>query len=354
MENLKVIKTQQPKTKNLTNLGFGRIFTDHMFIMDYTAGKGWHDPRIEPYGSLNVDPSSSVLHYGQGVFEGLKAYRNQEGEIQLFRPEANFARLNRSAKSVCIPQFDEELALEHLKALLQLEKDWVPSEPETSLYIRPYIIATEAFLGVDPSQNYKFIIILSPVGAYYPEGFKPVKIMVEEKYVRAVRGGLGAAKTMANYAASLLAGEEAKHKGFNQVLWLDGINQKYVEEVGTMNIFFQIDGVVITPPLGGSILAGITRDSVLEILKSWNIPVKEERISIDEVFQAYHDGKLEEVFGTGTAAVISPVSELSYRGEKALIGNYSEDSLVTKLYNYLLAVQYGTEEDLFNWVQKID
>jgi len=334
-------------------LGFGKIFTDHMFVMDYTEDKGWHDPRIVPYGSLSVDPSASVLHYGQGVFEGLKAYRNKEGEIQLFRPEANFARLNRSAEKLCIPQFDEELALKYLKALLKMEKDWVPSEPETSLYIRPYIIATEAFLGVNPSQNYKFIIILSPVGAYYPEGFKPVKIMVEEKYVRAVRGGLGEAKTMANYAASLLAGEEANKKGFSQVLWLDGINQKYVEEVGTMNIFFKIDGEVITPPLLGSILPGITRDSVIKILKSWNIPVKEERISIDEVFQAYKNGKLEEVFGTGTAAVISPVSELVYKGETALVDNYDDESLVTKLYNYLLGIQYGTEEDQFNWVQKL-
>jgi branched-chain amino acid aminotransferase len=353
MENLKIIKTQQPKIKNLTDLGFGKIFTDHMFVMDYTEDKGWHDPRIVPYGSLSVDPSASVLHYGQGVFEGLKAYRNKEGEIQLFRPEANFARLNRSAEKLCIPQFDEELALKYLKALLKMEKDWVPSEPETSLYIRPYIIATEAFLGVNPSQNYKFIIILSPVGAYYPEGFKPVKIMVEEKYVRAVRGGLGEAKTMANYAASLLAGEEANKKGFSQVLWLDGINQKYVEEVGTMNIFFKIDGEVITPPLLGSILPGITRDSVIKILKSWNIPVKEERISIDEVFQAYKNGKLEEVFGTGTAAVISPVSELVYKGETALVDNYDDESLVTKLYNYLLGIQYGTEEDQFNWVQKL-
>lgn len=353
MENLKIIKTQQPKIKNLTDLGFGKIFTDHMFVMDYTEDKGWHDPRIVPYGSLSVDPSASVLHYGQGVFEGLKAYRNKEGEIQLFRPEANFARLNRSAEKLCIPHFDEELALKYLKALLKMEKDWVPSEPETSLYIRPYIIATEAFLGVNPSQNYKFIIILSPVGAYYPEGFKPVKIMVEEKYVRAVRGGLGEAKTMANYAASLLAGEEANKKGFSQVLWLDGINQKYVEEVGTMNIFFKIDGEVITPPLLGSILPGITRDSVIKILKSWNIPVKEERISIDEVFQAYKNGKLEEVFGTGTAAVISPVSELVYKGETALVDNYDDESLVTKLYNYLLGIQYGTEEDQFNWVQKL-
>lgn len=353
MEDLKVIKAQHLKTKNLTNLGFGRIFTDYMFVMDYSEGKGWHDPRIEPYGNLSMDPSACVLHYGQGIFEGLKAYRTEDGEIQLFRPQENFKRLNRSAKSLCIPEFDEKLALEHLKALLRLEKDWVPSEPDTSLYIRPYIISTEAFLGVNPSKNYKFIIILSPVGAYYPEGFKPVKILVEEKYVRAVRGGLGEAKTMANYAASLLAGEEAKHKGFTQVLWLDGINQRYVEEVGTMNIFFKIDGVVYTPPLLGTILPGITRDSVLKILRSWDITVKEERISIEEVFQSYQNGKLEEVFGTGTAAVISPVSELSYKGDKALVDNYTEESLVTKLYNHLTGIQYGTIKDQFGWIQKL-
>lgn len=354
MEDLKIILNKQPKTKNLTNLEFGRTFTDHMFMMEYSEEKGWYNPRIVPYENLSMDPSSCVLHYGQGIFEGLKAYRKQNDEIQLFRPEDNFSRLNRSARSLCIPQFDEQKVLQYLKVLLQIEKDWVPGDFGTSLYIRPYIIATDHFLGVDPSLNYRLIIILSPVGAYYPEGFKPVKILVEEKYVRAIRGGLGEAKTMANYAAGLLAGKEAKQKGYNQVLWLDGIQQEYIEEVGTMNIFFKIDGIVVTPPLNGTILPGITRDSVIKILKGWNIPIEEKTISIEDIIKASQEGILEEMFGSGTAAIISPISELAYQDHKITVENYDENSLVTKLYNYLIGIQYGLEKDPFGWVVKLN
>ncbi|MDK2824555.1 MAG: branched-chain amino acid aminotransferase [Clostridia bacterium] len=353
MEKLIINKTTSPKEKPACISSFGTIFTDHMVVMEYTKDKGWHNLRIEPYGPVALDPSACVLHYGQGVFEGLKAYKTKEGKVQLFRARDNFERLNRSCRKVCIPEVDVDLLMLALSELLKLEYDWIPNQEGTSLYIRPFIIASEAFLGVRPAIQYKLFIILSPVGAYYPEGLKPVKILVEEKYVRAVRGGLGEAKTMANYAASLLAAEEAKQKGFSQVLWLDGVERKYVEEVGTMNIFFKINGTVITPALNGSILPGITRDSVIKVLKKWGIPVEERRISIDEVVSASQDGSLEEIFGTGTAAVISPVGKMSYNNEEILLDNYDSNSLAIKLYNYITGLQYGTESDEFNWVKNI-
>lgn len=350
MNELKVIKATNLKEKPEKVTGFGKLFTDYMFVMDYEQGEGWHNPRIEPYKPVMMDPGSSVLHYGQGIFEGLKAYKTAEGKVQMFRPKDNFLRLNRSAEKLCIPQIDVDFVLDALHKLIELEKEWIPTEEGTSLYVRPYIVATESFLGVRPAFNYKLFIILSPVAAYYPEGLKPVKILVESNYVRAVRGGLGEAKTMANYAASLLAAQEANKKGFTQVLWLDGVEQKYVEEVGTMNIFFKIAGEVITPSLDGSILPGITRDSVIKVLKEWNVPVSERKISIDEVVEAYKKGTLEEVFGTGTAAVISPVGELTYKDTKMELKDLGADSTAHKIYDYLTAIQYGKEKDLFNWV----
>lgn len=335
-----------------SNLGFGTIFTDHMFNMDYSPEKGWHNPRIEPYDAIEMDPSTMVLHYGQGVFEGLKAYRTPDS-IRLFRPRDNFKRLNNSNRLLRIPEFDESGALDALKQLLRLEEKWVPGEPGTSLYIRPTIIAMDPFLGVRASFTYRFFIILSPVGAYYPEGFNPVKIWVSEDHVRAVRGGVGEAKTMGNYAASLFAGDQAHDKGYTQVLWLDGVERKYVEEVGSMNIFFVIGDELITPDLTGSILPGITRDSVISLARHWGMKVSERLVSIDEVFRAQADGTLQEVFGSGTAAVISPVGELKY-GEKIIrIGEGRVGPVAQKLYDAITDIQYCKGEDPMGWVEVV-
>ncbi len=336
-----------------TNLGFGTIFTDHMFNMDYDPDNGWHNARIEPYAPIRMEPSTLVLHYGQAVFEGLKAYRTDSGAIQLFRPKDNFKRLNRSAQMLCIPEIDVDFVFNALRELLRIEKDWVPSAPETSLYIRPTIIAMDPYVGVRASFTYRFFIILSPVGAYYPEGFNPVKIWVTKDHVRAVRGGVGSAKTAANYAASLYAGEEAHKQGYTQVLWLDGIELKYVEEVGSMNIFFVIDGELITPMLNGSILPGITRDSVIALAKQWNQKVTERRISIDEVIEANASGKLQEIFGSGTAAVISPVGEMKY-GDKILsVGGGGVGPMAKKLFTALTDIQYGRAEDPMGWIERL-
>ncbi len=355
MNNIRIVKTQTPKPKPKKHeLGFGTIFTDHMFVMDYNPEKGWNDPRIVPYGPISAEPSMMVFHYGQAIFEGLKAYRNIDGDIVIFRPMDNIARLNRSAQRLCIPQVDETLVWEALKKLLEMEKEWVPSGKGTALYIRPFIIATDPYLGVRPSRTYKFFIILSPVGSYYAEGLDPVKIYVTDKYVRAVKGGLGYTKAAANYAASLYAAEEAKKKGYTQVLWMDGCNHKYVEEVGTMNIFFRINGVLVTPSLeGGSILGGITRDSVITLCRSMGYNVVERLISIDEVFVAHKEGILDDVFGTGTAAVISPVGELSWNDQIIKINEGKMTEFSKTIYNKLTGIQYGSEEDKFNWVKKI-
>jgi branched-chain amino acid aminotransferase len=348
---LTITKCDALKSKpDPSKLGFGTLFTDHMFSMDYDREKGWHSPRIEPYGPLVMDPATMVLHYGQGVFEGLKAYRTASGTVQLFRPQENFRRLNRSCRLLCIPGFDEDFALDALMQLLRLEIDWVPAAPETSLYIRPTILATDPFLGVRASHTYRFFIILSPVGAYYPEGFNPVRIWVTEDHVRAVRGGIGEAKTLGNYAASLLAGQKAHDAGFTQVLWLDGVERKYVEEVGSMNIFFVIDDEVITPKLNGSILPGITRDSVLAIAKKWGLTVSEEQIAIDEVVEAQKTGRLQEIFGTGTAAVISPVGVLHCGGQDYVIANQEVGPLARRLYDTITDLQYGRRKDEMGWI----
>jgi branched-chain amino acid aminotransferase len=342
-------KTLKPKPDE-TKLGFGTLFTDHMFSMDYAAGKGWHSPRIEPYAPIPMDPATMVLHYGQGVFEGMKAYRTAAGRIQLFRPLDNFKRLNRSNDILCIPRIDEAFALEALKELLRLEKEWVPREPETSLYIRPTIYAADPYLGVRASHTYRFFIILSPVGAYYPEGFNPVKILVEKARVRAVPGGTGEAKTIGNYAASLLAGQKAHEAGFTQVLWLDGVERRYVEEVGSMNIFFVIAGELVTPALQGSILPGITRDSVLALGRRWGLKVSERRIAIDEVLQAAEQGTLEEVFGSGTAAVISPVGLIRCGDQEITVGGGKVGPLAKRFYQTITDIQYGRAEDPMGWV----
>jgi branched-chain amino acid aminotransferase len=355
MQKITIERTQTPKQKpeDQSKLGFGNYFTDHMFLMNYDLGQGWHDPRIVPYGPIALEPSAMCLHYGQEVFEGLKAYRAKDGGILMFRPDQNMARMNKSNERLCIPAFDEELAIEAMKQLVQLDEDWIPTAEGTSLYIRPFIFAVDAHVGVHPGHHLIFCIILSPVGAYYPEGLNPVRIYVEQNYVRAVKGGMGFAKTGGNYASSLKAQNEAAEAGYTQVLWLDGCERKYVEEVGTMNVFFIIDNEVITPALQGSILAGITRMSCIEILRSWGMKVTERAISIEEIAQAADEGRLNEAFGSGTAAVISPIGELKW-GDKNMIINTGKIGAVSqKLYDALTGIQWGTTPDTFGWTLKI-
>ena len=351
---LTITKADQLKTKpDDSKLSFGTIFTDYMFNMDYNPQDGWHNPRIEPYAPIEMDPATMMLHYGQGVFEGLKAYRTGTGAVQLFRPRDNLKRMNNSSCLLCIPQIDENLSLGFLKELLTIEKDWVPSAPGTSLYIRPTIIATDPFLGVRASHTYRFFIILSPVGAYYAEGFNPVKIWVTRHHVRAVRGGVGEAKTPGNYAASLYAGEQAHKHGYTQVLWLDGIEQEYIEEVGAMNIFFVINGELITPMLNGSILPGITRDSVIGLAKMWGIKVSERKIGISEVMDVHASGKLDEIFGSGTAAVISPVGEIKYGDTVITVRDGKVGAMAKRFYKELTDIQYGRTKDPAGWIEPI-
>ena len=356
MLDIKIEKTKNPKQKPEKGhpLPFGKIFTDHMFIMNYTEGQGWHDPRIVPYQKISLEPSAMVFHYSQAMFEGLKAYLSEKGEHVLFRPDMNAKRANRSNERLCIPKIPEEDFVQAVKAVVKVDEDWIPTDPGTSLYIRPFIIATDEFLGVKPSKTYLFLIILSPSGVYYANGLDPVAIWIEDDYVRAVRGGIGEAKTGGNYAASLIGQVKANREEYEQVLWLDGVERKYIEEVGSMNIFFKIDGKVITPQLNGSILPGITRDSVITLCKEWGYDVVEKRLSIDEVYDAYKAGKLEEVWGTGTAAVISPVGKLRYGEEVMLINGGGIGELSQKLYDTVTGIQLGRIEDTHGWVQSID
>ena len=334
-------------------LGFGAYFTDHMFIMEYDRERGWYDPRIVPYGNLSFSPAANVFHYGAEVFEGMKAYRREDGEVQLFRPWENVKRLNRSCERMGLPMLDENDALEAIKTLVEIDKDWVPSAKGTSLYIRPFVIATDPKLGLHGVHNAMFIVILSPVGSYYKEGINPVKIMLETEDVRAVRGGTGYAKCGGNYAASNRAGDRAAQKGYTQVLWLDGVERKYIEEVGAMNVMFKIDGKVVTPALTGSILPGITRDSCLTLLRSWGIEVEERLISIDELMEAADAGKLEEAWGTGTAAVVSPIGELNYNGKSVVVNDFKIGETAQKLYDELTGIQWGNKPDTFDWTCKI-
>ena len=346
-------KNPKPKPAPGTPLGFGKIFTDHMFIMNYDEGQGWHDARIVPYGPIELDPSAMCLHYGQTVFEGMKAYRAKDGRVLLFRPEKNMARLNVSNERLCIPKIDEAFALKCIEKLVSVEKDWIPTAEGTSLYIRPFIFATDAHVGVHPGKHLMFMVICSPVGAYYPEGLNPVKIYVESKYVRAVRGGMGYAKTGGNYAASLKAQDEAEEQKYTQVLWLDGVERKYVEEVGTMNVFFVIGDEVVTPALQGSILPGVTRMSAIEILKSWGLNVSERPIEIQEIYDAYQNGQLKEAFGTGTAAVISPIGQLKWDDHVMEINNGKIGEISQRLYDTLTGIQWGNIEDTMHWTVEV-
>ncbi len=336
-----------------STLGFGKIFTDHMFIMDYSKEAGWHNARIVPFGPFPIHPASTVLHYGSEIFEGLKAYRTKKGDIQLFRPMENIRRMNNSAERLCLPQIPEDLALEVLTKFVNYEKDWTPDAEGTSLYIRPFMFGNDETLGVHAVHNATFMIILSPVGSYYKEGINPVKIMIEADDVRAVRGGTGYAKCGGNYAASNRAGEKAEKQGYSQVLWLDGVERKYIEEVGAMNVMFKINGEVITPALSGSILPGITRKSCIEVLKSEGYKVSERLLSIDELAAALEDGTLEEAWGCGTAAVVSPIGELSYKGKKFIINEGKIGEVTQHLYDTLTGIQWGKIEDKFNWTYKL-
>ena len=355
MQEITIERTQHPKQKptDQTRLGFGNYYTDHMFLMNYDEGKGWHDPRIVPYGPIELDPAAMCLHYGQEVFEGLKAYRTEDGRILLFRPDRNMARLNSSNERLCIPAIDEAFAVEAIKKLVSVDQDWIPTAEGTSLYIRPFIFATEAQVGVHRAQELLFAIILSPVGAYYPEGLNPVKIYVEDKYVRAVRGGMGYTKTGGNYAASLKAQDEAEKVGYTQVLWLDGVERKYIEEVGTMNVFFVIDDEIVTPELQGSILPGVTRMSCIELLKKQGYKVSERRLSIEEVAEAADAGKLKEAFGSGTAAVISPIGELKWDEKVMTINNGEIGTISQHLYDTLTGIQWGKLPDPYGWTVEV-
>lgn len=349
--DIKITKTTAPKTKpDQKALGFGKYMSDHMFLMNWQRDKGWFDARIVPYAPIPMDPGAVSLHYGQETFEGLKAYRTADGKIQLFRPDMNAKRMANSNVRMCMPVFPEDMFVEAVKALVEVDADWVPTEPATSLYIRPFMFATERTLSVHEPDEFLFMIICSPSGAYYSQGISPIKIMVEDEYVRAVRGGTGFAKCGGNYAGSMIAQAKAEAMGYSQVLWLDGVEQKYVEEVGAMNIMFKINGEIWTAPCEGTVLPGITRASMIEIMKEWGYTVREERLAIDDLMDACRKGQVEEVFGTGTAAVISPVGVLNYKGDAQTINNGEIGELSLKLYTYLTDLQWGRIPDTHGWI----
>ena len=351
---IKVIETTEPKAiPKDSELGFGKYFSDHMFVMDYEEGKGWHDARIVPFGYISLHPASTVLHYGAEIFEGLKAYRTASGSIQLFRPMENIKRLNTSAERMCLPTIDEDMALEILETYIRHEEKWVPHSKGSSLYIRPYMFGNDESLGVHTVKRATYMIIASPSGSYYKEGINPVKIMIESEDVRTVRGGTGYAKCGGNYAASTRAGERANKKGYSQVLWLDGVERKYIEEVGAMNVMFKIDGEIVTPALTGSILPGITRKSCIEVLKKLGYKVSERLLSVDELFDAVKSGRLEEAWGTGTAAVVSPIGRLMYEDVEYVINNEQIGEVTQKLYDILTGMQWGLIEDEYGWIYKL-
>ena len=352
---ISITKTTTPAAKPAADtLGFGKIFTDHMFLMDWTEGQGWHDARIVPFAPIAIHPASTVLHYGSEIFEGLKAYRRADGAVQLFRPIENIRRMNNSAERMCLPQIPEDMALEALTEFVKLEQEWTPSAPGTSLYLRPFMFGNDESLGVHAVHNATYVIIASPVGSYYKEGINPVKIMIETEDVRAVRGGTGEAKCGGNYAASNRAGKRAEEKGYSQVLWLDGVHRKYIEEVGAMNVMFKIAGEIVTPALSGSILPGITRKSIIEVLKGKGYAVSERLLSIDELKEAMANGTLEEAWGCGTAAVVSPIGELSYEGVQYPVNGGAIGEVTQMLYDTLTGIQWGKIADPYGWTVQLD
>ena len=351
---IKITRAATLKEKpDSSKLVFGKAMTDHMLIIDYDAGQGWHDARIIPYGPLQIDPAAKVLHYAEEIFEGLKAYRTADGSIQLFRIRDNIDRMNKSADRLCLPQIPEELAVSAIKKLVEVEQDWVPHEKDTSLYIRPFMIGLDAALGVHSSHHVQFIVVVCPVGAYYPEGLNPVKIYIEDEDVRAVKGGTGMAKTGGNYAASLRAGNRAEERGYSQVLWLDGVHRKYIEEVGAMNVMFKVNGKILTPDLNGSVLDGITRRSCIQLLKDWGYEVEERRITAEELFEAAEKGTLDEAWGTGTAAVVSPIGELAMGDKKVTVSGGKIGEITQKLYDELTGIQWGRVADPHGWITKL-
>ncbi|MBI4665628.1 MAG: branched-chain amino acid aminotransferase [Nitrospinae bacterium] len=345
---------RRKKPDNENALGFGRFFCDHMFRMEWVEGEGWGDAVVEQYAPLSLDPATLALHYGQTVFDGFKIFRSASGGFNVFRPYKYLERLNLSADRLSMPPVEPQTLVEALKIMLSLDHEWAPRAENTALYVRPLMFASEPFIGVKSSSQFTLVMFLSPVGAYYPEGFAPVKIRVCGKYARAGRGGLGAAKTPANYAASILAAKEAREAGYSQVLWLDSCESRYVEEVGAMNIFFKIGGKVVTPSLNGSILAGVTRDSVIRILESWGISVEERRLSMEEVTAAHATGQLDEAFGSGTAAVIAPVGALEYEGRLMEINEGKTGPLAQRLFTEITAIQYGKKQDPFGWNYRVE
>jgi branched-chain amino acid aminotransferase len=347
-------RTTAPKPKPADEtLSFGKVLTDHIFLMNYEEGQGWFNPRIEPYGPLSLDPATSVLHYGQAIFDGLKAFRGDDGRIRLFRAERHAERLNRSAQIMCMPEVPVDIIRASFDALVGVDADWVPRRPGTSLYLRPTIIATDVMLGVHPAHSYIYFLILSPVGSYYREGVKPVRILASDSHVRAVRGGTGEAKTAANYAQSLAGQRDAAAAGYTQVLYLDGVERRFLDEVGTMNIMVRIGDEVITPPLAGTILDGVTRASTLQLMRDWGLTVRERAIAIDEVMEAGRQGRLSEMWGTGTAAVVSPVGTLGYKGEDILINGGQTGALTQKLYDAIVGIQYGRTNDPHGWTSLV-
>lgn len=352
---IKITKTTKPKLKPVDEhqLGFGKIFTDHMFIVEYTEDKGWYDARIVPYGSLSIDPASPVLHYAQEIFEGLKAYKRKDGGLQMFRPIENALRMNRSAHRLCMPALDPDFQIHAMKTLVSLEKEWVPSQNGTSLYLRPMMFGNGAQLGVQPAKHFLYAIICSPSGSYYENGIKPLRIHIEDLHVRTVKGGIGGAKTGGNYAASLKATFDAAKRGFDQVLWLDGRENKYIEEVGAMNIMVVLDGKIITAPIEGSILDGITRKSILQLAQDMGYETEQRHISVDQLFEAYENGSLTEAFGTGTAAVISPIGELVYKGKSMVLNDRKIGKVAQVLYDTLVGIQCGDLPDPYNWIVRI-
>jgi branched-chain amino acid aminotransferase len=345
-----ITRTTAPKQKPADDtLAFGKVLTDHIFLMNYEEGRGWFNPRIEPYGPLSLDPATSVLHYGQAIFDGLKAFRGDDGQIRLFRAERHAERFNRSAQIMCMPEVPVDIIRQSFDALVGVDADWVPRKAGTSLYLRPTIIATDVMLGVHPAHSLLYFLILSPVGSYYKEGVKPVRILASDSHVRAVRGGTGEAKTAANYAQSLAGQRDAAAAGYTQVLYLDGVERRFLDEVGTMNIMLRIGDEVITPPLAGTILDGVTRASTLQLMRDWGLKVTERAISIEEVMDAGRHGRLAEMWGTGTAAVVSPVGTLGYKGEDILINGGQTGELTQRLYDAIVGIQYGRTNDPHNW-----
>ncbi|MCF0116332.1 MAG: branched-chain amino acid aminotransferase [Erysipelotrichaceae bacterium] len=350
---IKFVEAKELKEKPTGALGFGKIFTDYMFELDWDRGVGFHDARIIPYGPIAMDPAMMVLHYAQETFEGMKAYKTEDGRVLLFRPEMNAKRMQNSNKRLCMPEIPVEDFVEAVEAVVAKEKDWIPTEEGTSLYIRPFMFATEKAVGVHPAASYKFLIILSPVGSYYPEGIDPVKIYVEDEYVRATKGGTGFTKCGGNYAGSIAAQEKAAELGYTQVLWLDGVERKYIEEVGTMNVMFLVDNEVYTAPIDGTVLPGVTRDSCITLMKDWGYKVNECHFSIDFLMQAAREGRLQEAWGTGTAAVVSPIGELNFKGEAVTINDFKIGALTQKLYDTLTGIQWGKLEDKYGWTREV-